>query len=386
MFSRRTELPRETNPLTRRVAARQASGAELLDLTESNPTRAGIAYHPDVVTAMGGAEGARYQPEPFGLPSARQAVAALLAEQGTPMPAERVVLTASTSEAYAFLFKLLCDPGDSVLVPAPSYPLLEHLGRLESIALESYPLGYDGAWHIDLGALRRAVGPRTRAIVLVSPNNPTGNYLHAAELASLSELGLPLISDEVFASYPLLEDPARVPSVLSQDGVVAFALGGLSKLAALPQMKLAWIGCTGPDAQVAEALSRLEIVADAFLSLATPVQHALPALLGCRGVASDAIRARTRQNLSQLRRALVGSAANVLHVEGGWYATVRLPESQDDEAWALDLLDSEGVLLQPGYFFDFPPGAFLVVSLLTGEPVLAEGAERLARHVARRTT
>ncbi len=386
MFSRRTELSGEVNELTRQVVSLRAAGAELLDLTESNPTRAGIAYHPDVASALARAEGAHYQPEPFGLPSARQAVAALLLEQGTPVPPERVLLTASTSEAYAFLFKLLCDPGDSLLVPAPSYPLLEHLGRLESVVLDSYPLAYDGAWHIDVDALRRAVGPRTRAIVLVSPNNPTGNYLHTSELARVCELGLPLVCDEVFASYPLSEDRARVPSVLIQDAVLAFALGGLSKLAALPHMKLAWVGCSGPHAQVDAALSRLELVADAFLSLATPVQHALPTLLATHGVARDAIRARTRRNLSQLRSALVGSAANVLHVEGGWYATLRLPESQDDEAWALELLEAERVLAQPGYFFDFPPGAFLVVSLLTPETVMAEGARRLARHVARRTT
>lgn len=375
MFSRRTDLPLEANALTQRLAERRATGAQVLDLTESNPTRAGIPYHPDVVHALAREQCLVYAPEPFGLAAARAAVAAELS-----WPASQLLLTASTSEAYAYLFKLLCDPGDHVLVPAPSYPLLEHLARLESVVMDCYPLAYDGAWHIDVDAVRRATTKSTRAIVLVSPNNPTGNYLHQSELAALTELGLPLIADEVFASYPLLDVPTKA-SVLAAEGAVSFSLGGLSKLAALPQMKLGWIACNAPPEMLSPLLARLEIVADAFLSVATPVQLAVGDLLATRSVAHDAILKRTRANLTTLRDVLADTAATVLHVEGGWYATVRLPESQDDEAWALRFLEEDGVLVQPGYFFDFESGAYAVISLLTPEATLRDGAQRIAQRV-----
>jgi aspartate/methionine/tyrosine aminotransferase len=293
---------------------------------------------------------------------------------------ERIVLTASTSEAYGFAFKLLCDPGDEVLVPAPSYPLLEHLAQLEHVRLRPYRLAYDGAWHVDLESLRCARTPRTRAVVVVSPNNPTGSYLKLSELGAFSELGLPVVSDEVFARYPLVQDPERATSALAIEGVLVLALGGLSKLAALPQMKLAWMLLGGPNSAVSEARARLELIADCYLSVAAPVQLALPALFEATRVTAAAIGARARENLTALRSELAGSAASVLHVEGGWYAVVRLPRVASEEEWVVGLLEKEGVLVQPGWFFDFSDEPYVIVSLLTPQGQLTEGARRM-RHM-----
>lgn len=383
VFSSRSGADREPNLLSQALGRAQQSGRPLLDLTLSNPTQAGLPYAKEAILgALSDPEALYYEPEPFGLIGARQAVAGHFAERGIEVPHRRVLLTASTSEAYGFVFKLLCDPGDEVLVPAPSYPLLEHLAAFESVQLVRYPLGYDGAWHIDLDALSRSVGGRSRAIIVVSPNNPTGSYLKRDELRALEGLGLPIIADEVFAGYPLVDDTRRVASVLEAAGVLAVALGGLSKLAALPQMKLAWAGLGGPPALVDEALGRLELIADAYLSVGTPVQLALPRLLAVRASAQQAIRGRCRTNLDALQRALDGSAATVLHVEGGWYAVVRLPATRTEQEWVLALLEQHQVLVQPGWFYDFETEPFAIVSLLTPAEALAEGAARLAACVA----
>jgi hypothetical protein len=311
-------------------------------------------------------------------------VARELSASGRPVDASRVVLTASTSEAYAFLFKLLCDPGDEVLVPVPSYPLFEHLARLESVRAVPYRLAYDGAWHVDLASARVATTPRTRAIVTVSPNNPTGSYLKRTELDALASLGLPIVSDEVFAGYPLRDDATRAASALDAAGApLVFALGGLSKLAALPQMKLAWLVAGGEPARASAALARLEVIADAFLSVGAPVQHALPALLATRGPVERAIRARTRDNLASVRAAVTGSAATLLDVEGGWYATLRLPRTRTEAEWTLGLLEEEGVYVHPGHFFDFEDEAYVVVSLLTQGDTLRDGMRRLVARVTR---
>jgi alanine-synthesizing transaminase len=361
------------------VAARRASGSELLDLTVSNPTRAGIPYAPNVAGALSrSAQVLDYEPEPFGLAAARAAVSELWSTRGLVVPPAHVALTASTSEAYAFSFKLLCDPGDQILVPAPSYPLLEHLAQLESVELVPYRLGYDGAWFIDVNEVRSRITPRSRAIVLVSPNNPTGTYLKRDELARLSALGLPLVSDEVFGDYSFSDDARRARSVLEANEGLVIALDGLSKAAALPQMKLAWLTLGGSATLVQEALGRLEIVLDAFLSPGTPVQRALPELLQSRAVAADAVRARTRSNLAILRRTCADSAVSVLGVEGGWYGVLRLPATASDEDWAVRLLDA-GVLVQPGYFFDFAGAPYVVVSLLTPEAVFESGTRTLVR-------
>ena len=379
MFSSRSSVDLTTNELARALESARVEGRPLLDLTESNPTRAGLPYAREAIVAALAAEAALvYEPASFGLAVAREAVARDLSDHGPAIDPARVVLTASTSEAYAFAFKLLCDPGDEVLVPVPSYPLFEHLARLEHVGAVPYRLAYDGAWHVDLDSARRAVTARTRAVVAVSPNNPTGSYLKLDELAALAALGLPIVSDEVFAPYPLRDDRTRARSALQAQGApLVFALGGLSKLAALPQMKLAWMAVGGDDARVSAALERLEVIADAFLSVGAPVQHAAPALLASRHAAQDAIRARTRANLASVQSAVAGSAVSVLDVEGGWYATLRLPRTRTELEWAVALLRDDGVHVHPGHFFDFEDEAYLVVSLLTPEATLREGVGRI---------
>lgn len=379
----------EENALTRaaKAARRRAGmgGPELLDLTASNPTTVGLPYDAEAIArALSSPAALVYEPRPLGVEPARAEVARLYASQGVDVPSARVAITASTSEAYAALFKLLCDPGDEVLVPAPSYPLLAWLAAFEGVVLRPYPLVYAGSWHVDLPALAEAVGPRTRAIVVVSPNNPTGSYLGAGELEAMLDLGVPILSDEVFASYPLDgEIPAgRVGTVLGARRGLVFALSGLSKLVGLPQMKLGWIACAGDAGRAAEALARLEAVLDAYLSVGAPVQHALGELLRAGAATREAIRARTRANLAAVRAAAADSAMSVLAVEGGWYAIVRVPETQSDEAWALALVERDAVLVHPGYFFDMGRGAHLVVSLLTPERELEEGVRRLAARVA----
>ena len=395
MFSSRSEYDQRPNALSialdvARAHARDGTGRRVLDLTTSNPTTCGIPYASDAILgALSSPRALVYEPLAFGMASAREAVAKDLTLHRVPgADPARIMLTASTSEAYSFLFKLLCDPGDEVLVPQPSYPLFELLASFESVRLVPYRLAYDGAWHIDEDSLARAVSPRTRAVLVVSPNNPTGSFLKRAELPALARTGLPIISDEVFARYPLTTSPGRATSILELDGPLVFSLGGLSKLAALPQMKLAWTVVGGPPALVADALARLELICDSFLSISAPVAHALPFLLDSRGVAEDAIRARTRTNLAALRSALAGarSPATLLDVEGGWYATLRLPRTQSEERWALDLLETDGVYVHPGHFFDFAGEAFVVLSLLTPEGDLAEGVARIVSRVASGTT
>ena len=380
-LSSRSGVDLTPNPLAAALA--RLGDRPLLDLTTSNPTKASIPYDRDAILSALAQPGALvYEPAPFGLAPARGAVAHDLSTHGPPVDPARIVLTASTSEAYAFLFKLLCDPGDEVLVPRPSYPLFEHLARLESVEAVPYRLAYDGEWHVDLPSVRAALSARTRAIVTVSPNNPTGSYLKTSELAELAALGLPIVSDEVFARYPLRTDAARARSALETDRTLVFALGGLSKLAALPQVKLAWMAVGGEAALVDDALARLEVIADAFLSVATPVQHALPALLTSRAVAERAIRDRTVRNLAWLSSAVAGSPVSLLDAEGGWYATLRLPRTRDEQAWALAFLEEDGVLVHPGHFFDFDEEAYVVVSLLTPEATLREGSERILARVA----
>jgi alanine-synthesizing transaminase len=381
LFSRRSGVELTPNALYEAVARLRASGAPLLDLCVSNPTTAGIPYAPEAAAALAaGALG--YEPAALGLLPAREAVAALWQERGIDVHAERVVLTASTSEAYAFALKLLCDPGDEVLVPAPSYPLFEHLARVESVTLVPYRLGFDGAWFIDVNAVRAQVTPRTRAVVVVSPNNPTGSFLKKDELQGLSTLGLPLISDEVFGEYAFTSDERRATSVLEGSAPLLVALDGLSKAAALPQLKLAWMTLGGEPERVREATARLELISDTFLSASTPVQRALSSLLATRATAAGAIRSRTRANLALLRESLRGSPVTLLPVEGGWYAVLRLPATQTDEEWALALVE-QGVLVQPGYFFDFDGGPYAVVSLLTPDTTLSAGVRTIAELASR---
>jgi aspartate/methionine/tyrosine aminotransferase len=382
VFSHRTARSRAPNALAELLAS---APAPRFDLCGSNPTVAGIAYPEQLLQALarGAAESRVYRPEPFGTRRARAGVAGYFARTRAVAPPDidDILLTASTSEAYSFSFKLLCDPGDQVLVPAPSYPLFEHLAELEAVEIAPYRLAYDGAWHIDLDSVRRAVTPRTRALIVVSPNNPTGQYSSAAELAALTELGLPLLSDEVFFEYPLLE---RTAAPVLPPSVLGFTLGGLSKSAGSPQLKLAWTILSGPEPARREARERLELIADTFLSVSSPVQHALPELLEQAPLVTAAIVARCRDNLAELARLSARSLVTPLRAEGGWSAVLRLPNVVSEDDFVLGLLRDEGVLVQPGWFYDFEAQPFCIVSLLTEPSTFRAGCERLVDYVTRR--
>jgi alanine-synthesizing transaminase len=382
MFSERTRWDLRPNRLAETLAAKRASGARVLDLTESNPTRVGLPFPDDVLDALAGAEARRYEPQPLGLRAAREAVAADFARRGFGVAPDRIVLSASTSEAYAFLFKLLCDPGDEILVPRPGYPLFEFLATLESVQVRTYPLRYDGEWHVDVAALRGSLSPRTRAVVVVSPHNPTGAGLKRDEQDAVEALcaarGAALVSDEVFADYTFRADPRRVASVARDGPALAFALGGLSKSCGLPQLKLAWTAVTGPEALRRDALARLEVVADTYLSVSTPVQVAAPELLARKPELQAPIRARLGGNLETLRGAIgPGCPASLLEPEGGWSAVLRIPATRSEEERVTRLLEERDVLVHPGFFFDFPHEAYAVLSLLPPEAEFAEGVARL---------
>ncbi len=382
MFSSR--LPRDTTPnaLSRALDRARAAGVDLIDLTESNPTRAGLSYPPDMLAPLSRPEALRYEPAPFGLPAAREAVAADFARRGVPVPAERIVLTASTSEAYAILFKLLCNPGDRVLVPVPSYPLFEHLTRLEAVDVATYRLEYHGLWEIDFASLERAIDGGTKAVLVVSPNNPTGSWLKRDELRRLTQIcashRLALVGDEVFCDYPLERSETSVSSVVTQPDVLTFALGGLSKSAALPQVKLGWMALSGPPLRVAEASSALELICDTYLSVGTPVQVAAAELLEHGAAMRTQISVRTCANLARLRDAAASyPSCGVLRAEGGWYAVVQVPAVTTEEQLIIELLEADHVLVHPGYFFDFPREAYLVVSLLAPPERFEAGILRL---------
>ena len=384
MFSSRFHWDFRTNRLTQALEARRRDGARLLDLTESNPTRAGLVYPPEIVRAFDDPRMLVYEPSPAGAAEAREAVASYYAARGERVEAGRILLTASTSEAYAWLFKLLTNAGDHVLVPRPSYPLFEFLANLESVEVRPYPLAYHGGWAIDLDALAAPVSERTRAVVLVNPNNPTGSYVKRTELQALSRLcaqrRIALISDEVFSDYPLGPDAERISTLVDVEECLAFSMSGLSKVAGLPQMKLGWIVTSGPAKLRAEAMEKLEWIADTYLSVSTPVACAAARLLASGELVQRQIRERTAGNLAEAREVLAGSAAGILAVEGGWYITVQMPRIRSEEDWAVGLLSQESVLTQPGFFYDFESEAFLVVSLLTMPEVFREGMGRLRRY------
>jgi aspartate/methionine/tyrosine aminotransferase len=365
MFSKRAQWNAAVNRLT---LARHAHRGTLLDLTNSNPTKAGLQYPLDkLADVMSRAARAPYDPQPLGIASAREAVARELA-----CDAGDVVITASTSEAYSFLFKLLCDPGDAVLTAKPSYPLLEHLAALELIDLHYFPLEFHKRWEVDPARISETLTDRTRAVLVVNPNNPTGSYITAAEQDAIAYFGLPVISDEVF--HPFAFGDAS-PSFV-RDDVLTFTLGGLSKSVGLPHYKLGWICVSGPGK--AEAIEALELIADNFLSVATPVQVALPELLAIAPRIREAIQKRTSANLAALQTTIANyPAATVLPVEGGWSAVIRVPRIESDEALALRLLEDHGVVVHPGYFFDFDTDGYIVVSLLTEPEIFAEGIRRI---------
>ena len=386
MFSARVQADLAPNRLARAVEEACAAGRPIIDLTESNPTRAGFDYPADLLAPLGDRGGLAYSPRPLGAPGARRAVAADYARRGRAVSPDHLVLTASTSEAYSLLFKVLCDPGDEVMVPRPSYPLFEHLTRLDAVAAVPYDLEYHGAWTVDLDSVERAFSPRTRAVLIVSPNNPTGSFVKPPELDRIAALGArhdaALIVDEVFADYELVEGAARHGAqVLARGDVLVFSLGGLSKSVGLPQVKLGWIAVGGPGMRVAHALARLELACDTCLSVSTPVQMAAAALLERGAAVRRQIQSRVRTNYRHLMaRAEATPSCHALRAEGGWYAVVHVPSLRSEEELVLGLLEEEGVLIHPGYFFDFPRESFLVLSLLVSEPVLRDGTSRIFRH------
>jgi aspartate/methionine/tyrosine aminotransferase len=366
-FSSRLPHAIHPNSLAQILSAKQRDGVAVLDLTESNPTRAGIAYPDGFLGALSDPRATLYEPEPLGLLSARELI--------SPAAPDRVVMTASTSEAYSWLFKLLCDPGDEVLVPRPSYPLFEYLAALESVTVRQYGLFYDhGAWCIDFHTIERVLNERTRAIIVVNPNNPTGHFIAAHELRDLAELcaarGIAIISDEVFRDYAIAPRPESAMTLGIPGPALTFTLQGLSKSVGLPQMKLAWMIPSGPEELVREAMERLEMIADTYLSAGTPVQCALPALLALREPVQRQILARLRENLEFLR----SSELRTLDVEAGWYAIVTHSHGGD---FAEQLLGEHNVLVQPGYFYDFEGAGYLVLSLLTRPEAFREGVTRL---------
>ena len=391
MFSKRLHWASPANALSRLLVEKRRDGGSLLDLTESNPTRVGISYPVDAITVALAEPGiAAYDPSPRGLPSARGAIAAGWSEEGRPIGADRIVLTAGTSEAYGLLFKLLADPGETVLVPRPSYPLFADLASLEAVQSLAYPLMYDGRWRIDLDALGRLLGgkgARARALIVVNPNNPTGQALTRDERAGLETLcaprGIAIISDEVFFDYLYGSRPGPVSMIgppVHTDGerALSFTLGGLSKSCGLPQMKLGWIAVDGPADLVHGALERLDWIADTYLSVSTPVQLAATRLLAIGRTIRESVRRRLIENRTSLVAAVGrNSPCEVLAADGGWYAVLRLPAIVPEEEFILRLLGEDDVLVHPGYFFDFDSEAYLVLSLLPEPSIFRKGVERI---------
>ena len=386
MFSSRLSVDLTPNRLSATLTRLRDAGVEIDDLTESNPTVIGLQYPAHLLDALATPQALNYQPQPFGRPAARAAVVDDCRRRGFAVSRDRVVLTASTSEAYSLLFKLLCDPGDEVLVPVPSYPLFEYLASLDATRVRPYPLDFNGAWTYDVDAIKRATTPRTRAVVVVSPNNPTGTFLARYDLGPLAAHcrahDIAIIGDEVFAEYVLDAELPRTCSVLAQREALTFGLGGLSKSLGLPQLKLGWMVVNGPDALVKAALERLELICDTYLSVATPVQEALPSLLVEGATIRSQIRDRTTRNYRAiLKAAQAYPSVRVLPSEGGWYAVMQVPAMQSEESLVLRLAEQDHVLVHPGYFFDFPREAFLIVSLLPRPDVFDRGVSKVLARV-----
>jgi hypothetical protein len=388
MFSARVPRSLAPNRITRALHRTRAGGRTLVDLTLTNPTAAGFEYADTTLQALGGPGALRYDPHPLGHTEARRAVACDYARRGIHVDPRHIVLTASTSEAYSLLFKLLCEPhGEAVMVPAPSYPLFDHLTALDGVQAIPYPLEYHGRWVVDVGELQRRWTPSVRGVLAVSPNNPTGSVLAPEERRALAafcgERRLALIIDEVFADYALSPESGALPSDGHRDvaraaGALTFRLGGLSKSAGLPQVKLGWILLEGPDALLLEALDRLEVICDAYLSVSTPVQIAAPALIEAGAALRRQILTRLRRNYQSLLSAAARHpAVEVLHADAGWSSVLRVPSTRSEEDLVVELLDRDAVLVHPGFFFDFAHEAFVVVSLLVAPDAFDAGVERV---------
>jgi len=390
MFSRSTNWNLTPNALTQALNDKRAEGAEILDLTISNPTECGFSYNRDaILAALAQNEAVTYQPNPQGLESARRAVALYYAARNLEIPIHEMFLTASTSEAYSFLFRLLCDAktNEEILIPSPGYPLFDFLADIHNIKLVRYPCLYDHGWQIDFPALQKLVTPHTRAIVIVNPNNPTGHYFRASQLHELHEVCLgheiAIISDEVFLDFPCEADH-EPHTFASHHKQLTFTLSGISKICGLPQMKLSWIVVTGQEDLRAEAIGRLEALADVYLSVSTPTQLALPQFLDQRLAFQTQVPERIRTNLHELDSQLGARPTPIsrLKVEAGWNVVLRIPSTQSDEQFAIDLLRRENVQIHPGHFYDFSADNYAVLSLIVPEEIFTEGISRLLRFTA----
>ena len=386
MVSERTNWRLARNRFTQAVEQARAAGKQLLDLSASNPTRVGLSYNAStILSSLQSPQALDYDPQSKGLLAAREAVANYYSEaHGIHLDAERIVLTTSTSEGYSFVFRLLCNAGDDILVPKPSYPLFEFLADLQDVKLVPYPLLYDHGWQMDFPSMESAITERTRAVVIVHPNNPTGSYVHPEEMNLLNLFcrshDLALVVDEVFLDYGI-DDEARQSFARNED-VLTFTLSGLSKISALPQMKVAWVAVSGPAEPREVAIGRLDVIADTYLSMNAPIQCAVATLLDQRREIQKQLRARVKANLDELDRQLARqNICQRLCFEGGWYAILRVPVTQTDEELAIDLVSDRSVLVHPGHFYDFATDGYLVISLISGEQEFREGLSRIVEHL-----
>jgi aspartate/methionine/tyrosine aminotransferase len=383
MFASRTNWNLKPNRLAKALERHKSSGRRLLDLSASNPTECGFRYDaPAIMRSLCMPASMQYRPDPKGLKSARQAVSDYYAERNEGVAVDDLVLTASTSEAYSFIFRLLCNPDDELLIPTPGYPLFDFLADVNDVRLTRYPLFYDHGWHIDMHALKQAITPRTRGIIVVHPNNPTGHFTRQEEVAQLNQIcsanRMAIIADEVFLDFSL---GAAQKSFVANTGAVTFTMSGISKISGLPQMKFAWLAVSGPEAEKREAVARLEMIADTYLSLNAPIQLAAPVLLQQRKQFQKQLMARVQANLAELDAQLADNQhLNRLVVEGGWYAVLRIPATRPDEELAIELLQTHDVYLHPGHFYDFSGDGYLVVSLIAREEDFKEGVRRICAH------
>ena len=387
MFANRTNWDLTPNRLSEALAAHRAAGKPLLDLTVSNPTECGFSYDSKaILEALSNPAALRYEPNPRGLESARRAVVGYYAARNEAISVADIFLTTSTSEGYSYAFRALCNPGDEVLVPSPSYPLFDFLAEIQDVKLVRYPLIYDHGWQIDFHALEQAITAKTRAVIVVHPNNPTGHFTKPSERTKLNALcdahQMAIVADEVFLDFAL--DGSRARSFATNSGVLTATLSGLSKISGLPQMKAAWLTVSGPQNLKREALGRLEVIADTYLSVNAPVQLAMPAFFEQRPGFQEQLLSRVQGNLKELDRFLTRqSACRGLAVEGGWYAVLRVPAIHVEEELALQLLTSKNVYVHPGHFYDFRSDGFLVASLITPETIFTKGINAVLHFLSR---
>lgn len=398
MFAERTNWNLTPNRLSEALAQHLAAGKRLYDLSASNPTEVGFSYdHETILHAMCNPNALTYVPDPKGLLLARQGVGEYYADRGDEVSVEDIILTASTSEAYSFVFRALCNPGDELLVPAPSYPLFGFLAGIHDVTLAHYPLVYDHGWQVDLPSVEKAITPRTRGIIVVNPNNPTGHFVKSEELAALNAIcsarDMALIADEVFLDFahvdfngrrelgkvrPRTANGGRPQSLAVNSGALTFTMSGLSKIAGLPQMKAAWLVASGPEPLKKQAVERIEVIADTYLSMNAPIQLALPIFLEQRHGFQKQVLTRVRRNVGELdRQLMLRKMCSRLEIEGGWYAVVRVPATRSDDDLAVDLLTKKGIYVHPGHFYDFATDGYLIVSLIMPERDFAEGCRQM---------